>query len=77
VLARTPKVVGKGRLMPIQVADRFHLSANAYAGTGCVPGARRFAAACVEENRWKFLFVTAPLRLPGGPGSPVNPLAIF
>jgi hypothetical protein len=37
VLARTPKVVGKGRLMPIQVADRFHLSANAYAGTGCVP----------------------------------------
>jgi kynurenine formamidase len=37
----------------------------------------RLAAACVEENRWEFLFVTAPLRVPGGTGSPINPLAIF
>jgi kynurenine formamidase len=35
------------------------------------------AAACAEERRWEFLFVTAPLRLPGGTGSPINPLAIF
>jgi kynurenine formamidase len=37
----------------------------------------RLAAICVEERRWEFLFVTAPLRLPGGTGSPINPLAIF
>jgi kynurenine formamidase len=37
----------------------------------------RLAAACAEEGRWAFLFVTAPLRVPGGTGSPINPLAIF
>ena len=37
----------------------------------------RLAATCAEEGRWEFLFVTAPLRLPRGTGSPVNPLAIF
>jgi kynurenine formamidase len=37
----------------------------------------RLAATCAEEKRWEFLFVTAPLRLPGGTGSPINPLAIF
>jgi kynurenine formamidase len=35
------------------------------------------AAACEETGRWEFLFVTAPLRIPGGTGSPVNPLAIL
>jgi kynurenine formamidase len=35
------------------------------------------AATCADENRWEFLFVAAPLRLPGGTGSPINPLAIF
>jgi kynurenine formamidase len=35
------------------------------------------AAVCAEEGRWEFLFVTAPLRLPGGTGSPINPIAIF
>jgi kynurenine formamidase len=37
----------------------------------------RLADTCAEEGRWEFLFVTAPLRLPGGTGSPINPLAIF
>ena len=32
---------------------------------------------CREEGRNDFLFVAAPLRLPGGSGSPVNPLAVF
>jgi kynurenine formamidase len=32
---------------------------------------------CREEGRDDFVFVAAPLRLPGGSGSPVNPLAIF
>jgi kynurenine formamidase len=35
------------------------------------------AATCAEEGRWDFMFVTSPLRLPGGTGSPLNPLAIF
>jgi len=34
-------------------------------------------AACEERGRWEFLFVAAPLRIPGGTGSPLNPLAIF
>jgi kynurenine formamidase len=35
------------------------------------------AAACEERRRWEFLFVAAPLRIPGGTGSPLNPLAVF
>ncbi len=35
------------------------------------------AAAAKERNRWEFLFVGAPLRVHGGTGSPLNPLAIF
>jgi hypothetical protein len=35
------------------------------------------AAACAHENRWKFLFVIAPLRIPGGTGSHVNPIAVL
>lgn len=34
-------------------------------------------SACVEEERWAFLCVIAPLRIPGGTGSPVNPIAVF
>lgn len=33
--------------------------------------------ACESARRWEFLFVTAPLRIAGGTGSPVNPLAIL
>lgn len=29
------------------------------------------------RKRWTFLFVAAPLRVPGGTGSPLNPLAVF
>lgn len=32
---------------------------------------------CTERGRWEFLLVVAPLRLPGGTGSPLNPIAIF
>jgi kynurenine formamidase len=34
-------------------------------------------AVCEGETRWTFLCVIAPLRLPGGTGSPINPIAIF
>jgi len=35
------------------------------------------AAAARARNRWEFLFVGSPLRVEGGTGSPMNPLAIF
>jgi kynurenine formamidase len=35
------------------------------------------AAACVEEGRDEFLFLTVPLYMPGGTGSPVNPIAVL
>ena len=35
------------------------------------------AAACAELGRWEFQFVVAPLVIPRGTGSPVNPLAIL
>jgi kynurenine formamidase len=34
-------------------------------------------AACERAGRWEFLFVAAPLRITGGTGSPLNPLAIL
>lgn len=33
--------------------------------------------ACQEAGRWSFLCAVAPLRLPGGTGSPVNPIAVL
>jgi kynurenine formamidase len=35
------------------------------------------ATACADANRWAFQFVVAPLVIPRGTGSPVNPLAIL
>ena len=32
---------------------------------------------CEAAGRWSFLCVIAPLRLPGGTGSPINPIAIL
>jgi kynurenine formamidase len=35
------------------------------------------AVACEQEGRYEFMVVGVPLRLPGGTGSPWNPIAIF
>jgi kynurenine formamidase len=35
------------------------------------------ATACAREGRWEFLFVASPLRVIGGTGSPLNPIAIL
>jgi kynurenine formamidase len=35
------------------------------------------AELCQQENRWSFLCVIAPLRLPAATGSPVNPIAVL
>jgi kynurenine formamidase len=37
----------------------------------------RLLAACEQTGRWEFLFVAAPLRITGGTGSPLNPIAIL
>jgi kynurenine formamidase len=34
-------------------------------------------AACRAEHRYAFLFTAAPLRIPGGTGSPINPVAVL
>ncbi len=35
------------------------------------------ARRCEQAGRWEFLFVGAPLRIPHGTGSPLNPIAIL
>lgn len=35
------------------------------------------ARAAAEEKRWSFFLTIAPLRVEGGTGSPVNPIAVF
>jgi kynurenine formamidase len=38
---------------------------------------RELGRACEEAGRWEFLFVGAPLRITGGTGSPLNPIAML
>lgn len=42
-----------------------------------VPELEELRSMCEELDRFEFLLVYAPLRLPGGTGSPVNPLCMF
>lgn len=35
------------------------------------------AATAARLKRWEFLLVAAPIRVPGGSGAPVNPVAVF
>jgi kynurenine formamidase len=37
----------------------------------------RLAETCATARRWEFLFIASPLLIPGGTGSPLNPLAIL
>ena len=34
-------------------------------------------AVCERAGRWEFLFTAAPLRILGGTGSPINPVAVL
>jgi kynurenine formamidase len=34
-------------------------------------------AVCEPRGRWEFFFVAAPLRIAGGTGSPLNPIAVL
>lgn len=35
------------------------------------------SVACAARERWEFFFIASPLRVQGGTGSPVNPVALF
>jgi kynurenine formamidase len=41
------------------------------------PALTELAATCERLKRWDYLLTTAPLRLPGGTASPINPIALF
>ena len=41
------------------------------------PRVEELAATCRRLGRSEFLLTVAPLALPGGTGSPVNPIAVF
>jgi kynurenine formamidase len=41
------------------------------------PALTALAATCARLQRWSFLVTAAPIRLPGGTSSPVNPLCLF
>jgi hypothetical protein len=41
------------------------------------PALTTLAETCRRENRFEFLFTTAPMKLPGGTSAPVNPLCVF
>lgn len=78
-----------GRLRPEQLAlwpqpeTRFPLPFHQIAipamGLVLLDHARveELAATCRELGRHEFLFMASPLAIPGGSGSPVNPLAVF
>lgn len=68
------------RPSPVQGVDSpIHAMALAGMGLNLIDNMNLedIAVACSEENRWDFLCVIAPLRVPGGTGSPVNPIAVF
>ena len=41
------------------------------------PALTGLAATCERLQRWDYLLTAAPLRLPGGTASPINPLCLF
>jgi hypothetical protein len=51
----------------------------AYMGMPIVDNAdlEPLASACAESGRWEFQLGVAPLNIPGGTGSPVNPHAVL
>jgi kynurenine formamidase len=66
--------------MPIgyDIAWAVHAAIYAY-GVALLDNAllEPLARACAEEGRDEFMLVIAPLKVPGGTGSPANPLALF
>jgi kynurenine formamidase len=73
---------GDGEAIPIKVegvAYPVHALQIGAMGLACADSLQleELARVCEQEGRWEFLVVLAPLRLPGGTGSLVNPIAIL
>jgi kynurenine formamidase len=69
-------------LMPSQIEGvrmPIHLIAVAAMGVPIIDNCdlERLGMYASEQRRWDFLFVASPLAVPGGTGSPINPLAVF
>ncbi len=69
--------------MPARSTDRWpfpiHQIGITAIGLHLVDNARLddLLVACADAGRWEFLLTLAPLRIPGGTGSPVNPIALL
>jgi kynurenine formamidase len=73
---------GDGETVPCSVegvGHPVHAVQIASMGLACADSLQleELTKACQEEGRWEFLVVVAPLRLPGGTGCLVNPIAVF
>jgi kynurenine formamidase len=83
---RDPAVLGGDGIsdrMPMQPSERWpfpiHQIAITAMGLHLVDSLRldEVGAVCAELGRWTFLLTIAVLRIPGGTGCPVNPVALF
>lgn len=73
---------GDGETIPSHVAgvgSPIHALQVAAMGMACADNLNLedLAEKCEKEARWEFMVVAAPLRLPGGTGSLINPIAMF
>jgi kynurenine formamidase len=73
---------GDGETVPSRVegiAYPIHALQIAAMGMACADSLQfeELVKVCEEEQRWEFLVVAAPLRLPGGTGSLFNPIAVL
>ena len=69
-------------LMPSQVEGvrmPVHLLTIAALGAPIIDNCdlERLSVLASEQGRWEFFFLASPLAVPGGTGSPINPIAIF
>jgi hypothetical protein len=69
-------------VMPSQVegvSDPIHRLAISAMGTPLIDNGdlEELSNTANKLHRYEFMFVVAPMVIPGGTGSPVNPLAIF
>jgi kynurenine formamidase len=69
-------------LMPSQVEGvrlPIHLVTIAGLGVPIIDNCdlEKVAELSARQERWEFLFVASPLAVPGGTGSPINPIAVY
>jgi kynurenine formamidase len=73
---------GDGETVPSGVegvAYPIHLLQIVAMGMACADSLQfeELVPICEQQERWEFMVIAAPLRLPGGTGSLLNPIAVF